>query len=192
MSSFKHSPIIDGAIGQKIRYEAYDLTTGERIYSYDKLKEDILKFRSSSKFTKYFGSQVPEFSVDVFYKIFVKLMPYLEKHTNRLIHASRDAISREPLTREDIMSISNVSASTLSRFIKECRDKQYCVEILKQGDVKEIYFNPVYVLNGRYITVELYLLFKGSSIERFITDGHKKLIEHYLSGGEEQSMDTEK
>jgi len=108
------------------------------------------------------------------------LESFLERNTNRLVLTSRDSNQRVPFTRKMIEELANVSQKTVVEFVKECKNKKILVEVQKEYRKSEFYLNPVYCLNGQYITCELYLMFQGSEIDKYVSEPMKLKLEHYL------------
>ncbi len=134
----------------------------------------LILFRTQSRFTKSFHDKTPNFPKDSFYRYWYFLVRQLEYQSNQLIN--NDGI---PMSRDDIISLLKIGKSSFYNFMSYCKDHNYIHEV-KVNDEQAFYMNPVYELNGSGITVELYLIFQGTCIERYVSKESKAMIKDYL------------
>lgn len=110
-----------------------------------------------------------------------RLIKYLEQHTNRLVKREKDKttgwLQHRPLNKDDLKEILGISARSLHSFLKTCDDKGY-IRYSKLGD---IYLSPLYVMNGSWISVELFLIFRNvEEFNKSLSDKEKMVISIYL------------
>jgi len=119
------------------------------------------------------------------------LIKYLEQNTNRLVVPDRDEatgwLDHRALTFKDLMEILNISERSLRSFLTECKSKGY----IRQSAHGDSYMFPLYVMNGGWMEVELYLIFRDvQELNDSLTDSEKTIISAYL-GIDEEVNDTD-
>jgi hypothetical protein len=109
------------------------------------------------------------------------LIKYLEQHTNRLVKREIDVntgwLQHTALSKDDLKEILGISDRSLFSFLKNCENKGY----LRYGSHGDIYLSPLYVMNGSWISVELYLVFRDvKELNDSLSKKEKAVISAYL------------
>lgn len=134
----------------------------------------------ASKFTKVFHSEDMNFSVDTFYKYFFKCLLNVEQGTNRIVNFTRDGEINIPMDENDLMEIFECSDKTFRRFIKECKEKNIIKKVVIDDKLYGYIISPIYCLNGQYIDIMLYTMFKSKEIDKHIPKADLIKINEYL------------
>jgi len=109
------------------------------------------------------------------------LIKYLEQNTNRLVMQKLDNetgwLRHCAMNKDDLKEVLEISDRSLHSFLKNCFDGGY----IRQGSKGDFYLSPVYVMNGSWVTVELYLIFRDvKEFNESLTDKEKAIIYTYL------------
>lgn len=145
-----------------VKYENINLSTGEFREGY--FPVDNLKKGSKQKWTKVFDMKKPIFSTPVYEGYLIRLLPYLELETNKLV--AKGKFGLENITRKDLQKLIGnnidgkivpVSRQTAYKFLKEAEEKKVIVYSQKE---KAFYVNPSIAMKGNKIVDGVKKLFK--------------------------------
>lgn len=121
------------------------------------------------------------------------LIKYLEQNTNRLVIRELDIetgwLQHRALNREDLKEILEISDRSLQSFLKICETNGY----IRQGAKGDFYLSPLYVMNGSWIRVELYLIFRDvREFNDSLSTKEKAVISAYLGIDVNEEQNSEK
>lgn len=157
--------------------------TGE-IYSEQEYFESNLILNDPNKpFVKLYNRRI-DYSVKVYDAYFFHLSRFLEQNTNRIIRKEKidGRAIHVALTRGDIEEELGISRTSTFRFLKESGNRHVIVNCRIRNYDKGFYINPLYALNGKGMSVELYLLFEHDPIlQKALTQKDRNMIDEYLS-----------
>ena len=173
----------------RTKHVDYHPQTGEVYREKDFPNDSNLIFSHPGKrFRKMFSNFETDYKTVVFNHYFTVLSKFLEQNTNRLVYRKRvgDQTVHQPLQHADIGRELKTSDRTVFRFLHESRVGGYLIESRIVGIQSGFYMNPLYVLNGNGISVELYLLFEfDKAFQKALTKNDRIKINEYigLAGG---------
>jgi len=164
----------------KSTYTLFNADTGEAYAVRDYTHPPRILKSTNNQFRKVFNNRDPDLSHTDMGKWYI-LSGYLEQNTNRLIKREMDErtgwLKNKSLTIDDMVKILSISKRSLYRFLKECFEKGY-IRIGAHGDY---YMSPLYVMNGAWIKVELYLIFRDvKEFNTSLSNKEKAIISAYL------------
>ena len=173
-----------GDLGMRMKKTRYSGDTGE-IYSIeDYIESDLILNDPSQLFRKVFNAYDAEYEVKVYEAYFNKLTKYLEHNTNRLVYKRKKdrKIYHYVLTLQDIENELGISRTSTFRFLKESHRLHYLTNYQCRGIHKGYYVNPLYAMNGKGVTVEIYLMFNHDpKLQKRLTKRDKNKINEYLA-----------
>jgi len=165
----------------------YDEISGEVFQEWEEGIEEKEKFiigGDSRRFIKMFRKSKMEFPQKSYELIMTSLVRYLEMNTNRLVIEKYKSFNTS-LQLSDMMKIADVGRTTFYEFLIYCEEKhyiQYGTIRGKHGKLRNYYVNPLYYLNSKHITVELFLRFKQDSrLIELLSDKDKEKILKYIT-----------
>ena len=180
MTIRKKTIYYDGETG--IIQNEYDVGISELVVGF---KVGSSKYGKSSRFSKVFQMEDPEFKTPTYYKYFYKCLLSLEMITNRLVGFTYEENLNKPLNEKDLTKIFGYSEKTTLRFIETCQEKDIIARIDKNGELYGYLINPLYALNGNKISLETFNKFKTDALVKSIKENRTKVIlnQKYLGAG---------
>jgi len=173
----------------KKRVEYYDTETGELLDERMlEVKDLAVRFKvgssganRSSRFSKVFQMQDPNFKVSSYYRYFFKCLLHLEMSTNRIVNFTNGFKEPNiPLNENDLVKLFDTSLKTTRNFIKYCKDKDIIAKISKNDELYGYMVNPIYALNGSKISSMLYTIFRNSNLDEHIPKQDLIKLHEYL------------
>jgi hypothetical protein len=167
----------------------YNEETGETKKEYDvSLSEFAVNFKvgsnkngKSSRFSKVFQMEDPNFDTPSYYKYYYKCLLNLEMITNRLVNFTYETCNNTPLTEEEMTSMFGCSHRTTLRFLEYCKDSNIMAKMDKNDELWGYVVNPIYALNGNKIYPMLYMLFSDNGeMDKHIPEYELKKLKQYI------------
>ena len=149
-----------------------DDTTGEVLKDSTFYSDgSTINYNVDSGFKKLYAP-LPYFEQNMHFSSWVKLLPYIEYQTNRLVMNSGEKVKIK-----DIIKIVDMGRSSTYAFIKEANDI-YAMKKHKGS----YYINPRFAMNGKKINIELINIFKDDEEFKNRIPKHEKGIAYKLLG----------
>ena len=137
----------------------------------EKLKEQVkkvpakdlsFKWRTNMFVKLYCSEELPEYNSEKFLIYWLKLSKKLSQSTNVIVNRGKTTKQDEPMTKEGMMKLLNISERTFYNFLKESMEKNIIVKNTIEGNCTRVQYvmNPLYIFNGQNINYYTFELFK--------------------------------